>query len=113
MHTHKHIYIYSITSIGVDPLPMHPTCLGEDSGVIWTSYRGMHVVMSLLSVGLVCVCVCLCVVLLVCMLLLSITICTLRSAIIAIVLIPVMVGWGDRLEGLLLWRPLGMDMWKL
>ena len=38
---------------------MHPTCLGEDSGVIWTSYRGMHVVMSLLSVSLVCLCACL------------------------------------------------------
>ena len=52
----------------------------------------------------------LCVVLLVCMLLLSIVICTFRSAIIAMVLIPVMVGWGDSLERLLLWRPLGMDM---
>ena len=57
--------------------------------------------------------VCLCVVLLVCMLLLSITICTCRSAIIVIVLIPVMVGWGDRVDGLLLWRPLRRDMWKL
>ena len=61
----------------------------------------------------VCLSVCLCLVVLVCMLLLSITICTIRSAIIAIVLIPVMVGWGDRLEGLLLWEPLRMDMWKL
>ena len=57
--------------------------------------------------------VCLCLVVLVCMLLLSITICTFRIAIIAIVLIPVMVGWGDSLEGLLLWRPLLKDMWKL
>ena len=57
--------------------------------------------------------VCLCVVLLVCMLLLSITICTLRSAVIAIVLIPVMVGWGDRMERLLLWRPLLVDVWNL
>ena len=82
---------------------MHPTCLDEDNGVIWTPHRGMHVVMSLLSVGLVCPsAVCLCLVLLVCMLLLSITICTFRSAIIAIVLIPVMVGWGDRMDGLLL-----------
>ena len=32
------------------------------------------------------------------MLLLSITICTFRSAIIAMVLIPVMVGWDDSLE---------------
>ena len=68
-------------------------------------------VMSLLSVGLS---VCQCLVLLVCMLLLSITICTFRSAIIAIVLIPVMVGWGDSyMEVLLLWRPLRRDMWKL
>ena len=89
---------------------MHPTCLGEGRGVIWTSYRGMHVVMSLLSVVL---CVCLCLVLLVCMLLLSIIICTFRSAIIAIVLIPVMVGWGDRMKGLLLFGPLRMDMSKL
>ena len=67
------------------------------------------------SVSLVClsVCVCVCLVLLVCMVLLSITICTFRSAIIAIVLIPVMVGWGDSMDGLLLWWPLCMDMWKL
>ena len=71
------------------------------------------------SVSLVClsvclsVCVCVCVVLLVCMVLLSITICTFRSAIIAIVLIPVMVGWFDSMERLLLWWPLCMDMWKL
>ena len=44
------------------------------------------------SVCLVCVSVCLCLVLLVCKLLLSITMCTFRSAVIAIVLIPVMVG---------------------
>ena len=62
--------------------------------------------MSLLSVGL-------CLVLLVCMLLLSITIYTFRSAIIAIVLIPAMVGWGYRVDGLLLCGPLSMDMWKL
>ena len=73
------------------------------------------------SVSLVCLSVCLCVslsvcqclVLLVCMLLLSIAICTCRSAIISIVLIPVMVGWGDRKDGLLLCGPLRMDMWKL
>ena len=47
------------------------------------------------------------------MLLLSITICTFRSAIIAIVLIPVMVGWGDSVEGLLLLWPLGGDVSKL
>ena len=68
-------------------------------------------VMSLLSVGLVCLCVS-CVVGMYAILL-SITMCTFRSAIIAIVLIPVMVGWGDRMDGLLLWWPLGMDMWKL
>ena len=69
------------------------------------------------SVSLVCLPVslsfCLSVVLLVCMLLPSITTCTFRSTIIGIVLIPVMVGWGDRKDGLLLWRPLRMDMWKL
>ena len=54
-----------------------------------------------------------CVVLLVYVLLLSIIICTIRSAIIAIVLIPVTVGWGDRLDGLLLLGPLSMEMWKL
>ena len=36
------------------------------------------------------------------MLLLSITICTFRSAVIAILLIPVMMGCGDRMEGPLL-----------
>ena len=95
------------------PLPMHPTCLGEGSSVIWTSYRGMLVVMLLLSVSLVCLSVCVLCCWYVCMLLLSITICTFRSVIIAIVLIPVMVGWGDRVDGLLLWRPLLKDMWKL
>ena len=61
----------------------------------------------------VCLSVCLCLVLLLCMLLLSIAICTFRSAISAIVLIPVMVGWVDSMERLLLWWPLCMDMWKL
>ena len=42
----------------------------------------------------VCLSVCVCLVLLACMLSLSITMCTSRSAIIGIVLIPVMVGWG-------------------
>ena len=65
------------------------------------------------SVSLVCLPIYLCHVLWVCMLLLSITICTFRSAIIAIVLISVMVGWYDSLEVLLLWWSLGMDMWKL
>ena len=50
----------------------------------------------------VCLSVCLCLVLLVCKLLLSITMCTFRSAIIGIVLIPVMVGWGGSWDGLLL-----------
>ena len=95
---------------------MHPTCLGEGSGVIWTSYRGMYVVMSLLPVCLVCpvyLSICLCVVLLICMLLLSTIICTFRSAIMAIVLIPVMVGWGDRMEPLLFLGPLRKDISKL
>ena len=52
-------------------------------------------------VSLVCLSLCLCHVLLVCMLLLSIVIYTFRGAVIAIVLIPVMVGWGDRMDGLL------------
>ena len=65
------------------------------------------------SVSLVSQSVCLCLVLLVCMVLLSITICTFRSAIIAIVLIPVMLGWGDSMERLLLWWPLYMDMTRL
>ena len=58
---------------------------------------------SYLSICLsICLSTCLCLVLLVCMLLLSIIICTLRGLFVAMLLIPVMVGWGDRKEGLVL-----------
>ena len=40
-------------------------------------------------------------------------ICTFRSAIIATVLISVIMLWCDSMEGLLLYGPLLMDMWKL
>ena len=87
---------------------MHPMCLGEVSGVIWTTYCGMHVVMSLLSVGLVCLSVCLPVFVLCCW-----YVCYYCQLQYAIVLIPVMVGWGDSMDGLLFFWPLRMDVWKL
>ena len=44
---------------------------------------------------------------------LSITIYTFHRAIISVVLIPVIVLWGDRRGRLLLSGPLRRDMWKL